>query len=55
MRAWQVPVFLLPGPIAVAAGYSPIRCSSGARELVTLAEALGGLLIGGVLALGAGC
>jgi NitT/TauT family transport system permease protein len=54
VRIWQVPSYLLPAPSAVAArliGDPLFFCREG---LVTLGEALGGLTIGGALALGAG-
>src|SRR5690348_13739660 len=54
VRIWQVQSYLLPAPSAVAARFigDPLFfCREG---LVTLGEALGGLTIGGALALGAG-
>jgi NitT/TauT family transport system permease protein len=52
--AWRVPTFLLPGPSAVATRLVSDPLFFAREGLVTLAEALGGLLIGGALALGAG-
>jgi NitT/TauT family transport system permease protein len=51
---WRVPVYLLPGPSAVVTRLVADPLFFGREGLVTLGEALGGLLIGGVLALGAG-
>src|SRR5688572_28605401 len=53
-RLWQVRAYLMPGPGAVALRLVSDPGFFGREGLVTLAEALGGLLIGGVLALGAG-
>jgi NitT/TauT family transport system permease protein len=54
VRVSQVPAFLLPGPTAVAARLVGDPLFFGREGLVTLGEALGGLLIGGLLAFGAG-
>jgi NitT/TauT family transport system permease protein len=54
VRLWQVPTYLLPGPSAVAVRLVGDPLFFGREGLVTLGEALGGLVIGGVLALGAG-
>lgn len=54
VRIWQVPAYLLPGPGGVAARLVGDPLFFGREGLVTLGEALGGLAIGGVLALGAG-
>jgi NitT/TauT family transport system permease protein len=54
VRLWQVPTYLLPGPSAVAARLVGDPSFFAREGLVTLGEALGGLIIGGVLALGAG-
>src|SRR4051794_16283840 len=52
--SWRVPSYLLPGPMAVAIRLFSDPLLFGREGLVTLLEALGGLLIGGVLAMGAG-
>jgi NitT/TauT family transport system permease protein len=52
--AWQVQAYLLPGPSAVATRLIGDPLFFGREGLVTLGEALGGLVIGGVLALAAG-
>jgi len=54
VRLWQVPSFLLPTPSAVAHRFLSDPWFFGREGLITLAEALGGLVIGGVLAFGAG-
>jgi NitT/TauT family transport system permease protein len=54
VRLWRVPAFLLPSPTAVAARLAGDPLFFGREGLTTLGEALGGLAIGGVLALGAG-
>jgi NitT/TauT family transport system permease protein len=54
VRLWQVPTYLLPGPSAVAARLVGDPSFFAREGMVTLGEALGGLIIGGVLALGAG-
>jgi NitT/TauT family transport system permease protein len=54
VRLWQVPTYLLPAPSAVAARLVGDPSFFAREGLVTLGEALGGLIIGGVLALGAG-
>jgi NitT/TauT family transport system permease protein len=54
VRVWQVPSYLLPAPTAVAARLMADPLFFCREALVTLGEALGGLLIGGALALGAG-
>jgi NitT/TauT family transport system permease protein len=51
---WGVPAYLLPGPGAVLVRLASDPLLFANEGLVTLSEALGGLLIGGVLALGAG-
>ena len=53
VRLWQVPAFLLPSPSAVGARLMGDPMFFGREGLITLGEALGGLAIGGVLALGA--
>jgi NitT/TauT family transport system permease protein len=54
VRLWQVPTYLLPAPSAVAARLVGDPSFFAREGMVTLGEALGGLIIGGVLALGAG-
>jgi NitT/TauT family transport system permease protein len=54
VSAWQVPSYLLPGPSAVAVRLFSDPLLFASEGLVTLLEALGGLLIGGALAMGAG-
>ena len=54
VRLWRVPSYLLPAPTAVAARLIGDPLFFGREGLVTLGEALGGLVIGGTLALGAG-
>ena len=54
VRFWQVQNYLLPGPSAVAGRLIGDPMFFGREGLVTLGEALGGLIIGGVLALAAG-
>src|SRR4051794_17209779 len=54
VRLLNVPAFIVPTPLAVAARLAGDPLFFGREGLVTLGEALGGLLIGGVLALGAG-
>jgi NitT/TauT family transport system permease protein len=54
VRIWQVPAFLLPAPSAVATRLAGDPLFFGREGLVTLGEALGGLVIGGALALGTG-
>jgi NitT/TauT family transport system permease protein len=54
VRLWGVPSYLLPTPTAVAARLIGDPLFFGREGLVTLGEALGGLVIGGTLALGAG-
>ncbi|MCC7366789.1 MAG: ABC transporter permease subunit [Chloroflexi bacterium] len=54
VRLLGVPSFLLPAPSAVAARLLGDPVFFGREGLITLGEALGGLLIGGVLAFGAG-
>ena len=54
VRLWGVQAFLLPGPSAVATRLASDPLFFGREGLVTLGEAVGGLTIGGLLALGAG-
>jgi len=54
VRLWQVPAYLMPGPSAVGARLVGDPLFFGREGLVTLSEALGGLIIGGGLALGTG-
>jgi ABC-type nitrate/sulfonate/bicarbonate transport system permease component len=54
VRMMGVPAFLLPAPSMVAARLLSDPLFFGREGLVTLGEALGGLIIGGVLAFGAG-
>jgi len=54
VRLWGVQAFLLPGPSAVAARLASDPLFFAREGLVTLSEAVGGLTIGGLLALGAG-
>ena len=54
VRLWNVPAFLLPSPSAVALRLGGDPLFFGREGLITLGEALGGLVIGGALALGAG-
>ena len=54
VRLSRVPAYLLPGPSAVAARLLGDPLFFGREGLVTLGEALGGLVIGGALALGTG-
>ena len=54
VRIWQVPAFLLPSPSAVAVRLAGDPLFFGREGLVTLGEALGGLTIGGALAMGTG-
>jgi ABC-type nitrate/sulfonate/bicarbonate transport system permease component len=54
VRAWQVPAFLLPSPGAIGLRLASDPLFFVREGLVTLGEALGGLLIGGVLAFAAG-
>jgi NitT/TauT family transport system permease protein len=53
VQVWRVPAYLLPGPTAVGARLASDPLFFGREGLVTLGEALGGLVIGGLLALGA--
>ena len=53
VRIWRMPAYLLPGPSAVGARLAGDPLFFGREGLVTLGEALGGLLIGGLLAVGA--
>jgi NitT/TauT family transport system permease protein len=54
VRLWGVQAFLLPRPSAVAARLLADPLFFAREGLVTLGEAVGGLTIGGLLALGAG-
>lgn len=54
VRLMQVPVYLLPAPSAVSVRLAGDPLFFVREGLVTLGEALGGLLIGGVLAFAAG-
>src|SRR5215212_8782854 len=54
VRLWAVQAFLLPGPSAVALRLLADPLFFGREGLLTLGEAVGGLCIGGLLALGAG-
>jgi NitT/TauT family transport system permease protein len=54
VRLLRVPSYIVPTPLAVANRLVGDPLFFGREGLVTLGEALGGLAIGGVLALGAG-
>ena len=54
IRYWRVPVYILPAPSAVVMRFAGDPLFFGREGLVTLSEALGGLAIGGCLALLAG-
>ncbi|MFN8635428.1 MAG: ABC transporter permease [Chloroflexota bacterium] len=54
VRLWQVPAYLMPGPSAVLVRLVSDPGFFGREGLVTLFEALAGLTVGGLLALGAG-
>ena len=54
VRLWQVPAYMMPGPSAVLIRLVSDPGFFGREGLVTLLEALAGLGVGGLLALGAG-
>jgi NitT/TauT family transport system permease protein len=54
VRLFRVPAFIVPTPLAVAERLAGDPLFFGREGLVTLGEALGGLAIGGILALAAG-